>query len=163
MSFQTPDLKSREVLVRDPVKLRNLARSQLRLHWRRGRWGSMGSLFVCGPSLRFLPWPSPWVASCFFVRHLLPEKWSLSPSLDTVRSSEEESWVLDFEAARERPVFKIACLSTASTEECWFLSKPMAVRIRWQVSHALMIVVNLFKKAGPGDSCARCCSEGCSY
>ena len=62
----------------------------------------------------------------------------------------------------EKPC-KIACLSTASTEECWFLSKPMAVRIRWQVSHALMIVVNLFKKAGPGDSCARCCSEGCSY
>lgn len=27
----------------------------------------------------------------------------------------------DFEAARERPVFKIACLSTASTEECLFL------------------------------------------
>lgn len=89
--FRPPDLKSREVLVRDPVKLRNLARSQLRLHWRRGRWGSMGSLFVCGPSLHLLPWPSPWVASCFFVRHLLPEKWSLSPSLDTVRSSEEEN------------------------------------------------------------------------
>lgn len=41
----------------------------------------------------------------FFVHHHLPEKWSLSPSLDTVRRSEEKNlWVVDFDAAWEGPL-----------------------------------------------------------
>ena len=92
--FRSPDPKSREVSVRDPVKTRHLARSAIAAPPVKGRWAGGvpgGSLLICALCLRSLPRPSRWMASFSFVHHPLPEKWSLPPSLDTVRSSEEEN------------------------------------------------------------------------
>lgn len=50
-----------------------------------------GSLFISALCFRLIPRPSRWIASFSFAHHPLPEKWSLPPSLDTVRSSEEEN------------------------------------------------------------------------
>lgn len=57
-----------------------------------------GCLFIRAPCFGLIPRPSRWMARFSFVHQPLPEKWSLPPSLDTVRSSEEEEL---FEAAWE--------------------------------------------------------------
>lgn len=67
----------------------NLARNVIAAQLAKGRLGGRGSLFVRALSLCLLLRPSPWMAGFSFVGEPLLEKWSLSPSLDTVRSSEE--------------------------------------------------------------------------
>lgn len=90
LSFQTPYLKSREV---SASRSHKDEKSRERCDCSSVCEGAVrreGSRFLRAPCFGLLPGPSRWMACFFFVHQPIPETWSRPPSLDTVRSSEEE-------------------------------------------------------------------------